>query len=529
MRTPARISCLTVGAALLLTRAPLPVRAEDSPAKAHYAEGMRLKREKKLAEAATEFEKALSLSPNHLDAHWAVAWVYAGTGDKAKAVAHFRKVLELEPNSQRATEARDAVARLQDAEPAAGGEPGTAPKPQPMEKLTTAEQVLEKCAAAYAGVDTLSARGTYSQNYRGSRAIERLLAVTLAYQRPNKFRVELADDTTGHSLVCDGQTLCLYLPILKQYTRSPAPPALSFTGEGHQSYFVGKFLPLPMQLLASERPLGTLKQRASQTALVGEETLRLGDPATPVLTYHVRLTLDRTPGNVMGMARNVSTAELWVDAASFMVRKYAGELDPTALSSNPRFNAWGGEGTLLITEIYHTAVVDQPVSDTLFTFTPPNDQVRLVKAFEIPGLQLAGTDLEGKKMVDFTLHAADGKTYSLGDFTGRPTVLCFWNSGQADSRTLLPLLDKLVKEFENDRLVVLGVCVEAGGGAEQLVDELKIAHPTLWDPRAEVTRQFGAFIQPMLAFLDKLGVARGVLRGPQTEESLREKLKTIGL
>ena len=61
MRTPARISCLTVGAALLLTRAPLPVRAEDSPAKAHYAEGMRLKREKKLAEAATEFEKALSL------------------------------------------------------------------------------------------------------------------------------------------------------------------------------------------------------------------------------------------------------------------------------------------------------------------------------------------------------------------------------------------------------------------------------------------------------------------------------------
>jgi peroxiredoxin/outer membrane lipoprotein-sorting protein len=508
---------------------PLPTRAEDSPAMAHYDQGMRLKKEKKLAEAATELEKALSLSPAHVDAHWALAWVYAGTGEKTKAVAHFRKVFELEPNSQRATEAREAVARLGSAEPAPGAETGTAPKPQPVEKLTTAEQVLEKCAAAHAGVDTLSARGTYSQNYRGLRGIERLMAVTLAYQRPNKFRVELADDTTGHALVCDGQMLTTYLPILKQYTQGAAPPALSFKGEGIQSYLVGKFLPLPMQLLASESPLDTLKQGATQAALVGEETLRLGEPATPVPTYHVRLTVDRTPGNVMGMARNVTTTDLWIDAASFMVRKYAGELDPTALRSNPRFNAWGGEGTLLVTEIYHTALVDQPVSDTLFAFAPPNDQVRLVKTFEIPGLQLAGTDLEGKKTVDFTLHAADGKTYSLRDFTGRPTVLCFWNSMQPDSRTLLPLLDKLVKEFENGRLVVLALCVEAGGGAKQLVDELKIAHPTLWDPRAEVTRQYGAFIQPTLVFLDKLGVARAVLRGPQEEQALREKLRTIGL
>lgn len=103
-------------AALLLTclgpgarRVQADVAAE---AKQHYEAGLKLKQAKQFAKAAEELEAALKIEKDYTDAHWALGWVYSALGRKPEAVAEFKEVLRLVPDTPRAKEARDAIKRL---------------------------------------------------------------------------------------------------------------------------------------------------------------------------------------------------------------------------------------------------------------------------------------------------------------------------------------------------------------------------------------------------------------------------------
>lgn len=108
-----------------------PQERDPEKAAKHYQAGMSLKQEKKLAEAAHEFGQAIADDPDHLDAHWALAWTYASLEQNQMAVSEFEQVKRLAPpGSQKAKEAQEAMERL-------GGEPAQpemGPAPEAMEK-----------------------------------------------------------------------------------------------------------------------------------------------------------------------------------------------------------------------------------------------------------------------------------------------------------------------------------------------------------------------------------------------------------
>jgi Tfp pilus assembly protein PilF len=86
--------------------------ADPGKAEQHYQEGLALKQAGRLAEAHAALRAALEADPNHVDAHWARAWVLIELGDRDGAKSEFRKVLELAPTGDKAADAQAALERL---------------------------------------------------------------------------------------------------------------------------------------------------------------------------------------------------------------------------------------------------------------------------------------------------------------------------------------------------------------------------------------------------------------------------------
>jgi hypothetical protein len=100
-------------------------RAEES-----YRNGLKLKKAKKLQQAASEFQAATMGNRDHLDAHWALAWTYAALDQRPFAGMSFREVLRLAPpGSTKAKEAKKALDRLDKGAPSAS--PMGLPAPMP--------------------------------------------------------------------------------------------------------------------------------------------------------------------------------------------------------------------------------------------------------------------------------------------------------------------------------------------------------------------------------------------------------------
>jgi len=81
-------------------------------AQQHYEQGLRLKRAGRHAEAAEHLGAATQADPQHVEAHWALAWVLIELNNRDGAAQAFRKVIELAPETEKAEEARKALARL---------------------------------------------------------------------------------------------------------------------------------------------------------------------------------------------------------------------------------------------------------------------------------------------------------------------------------------------------------------------------------------------------------------------------------
>jgi len=89
-----------------------PASANTEAAQQHHAEGLRLKQARQWQEAAAELRAAVEADPNHVEAHWALAWVLIELKEPQQAAGEFRKVIELSPGSGKAAEAEKALARL---------------------------------------------------------------------------------------------------------------------------------------------------------------------------------------------------------------------------------------------------------------------------------------------------------------------------------------------------------------------------------------------------------------------------------
>jgi beta-lactamase superfamily II metal-dependent hydrolase len=86
--------------------------ATRQKAERHYQQGVTYKQNKAYARAIDELRQTLQLNPEHVGAHWVLAWVYVAQEEKAAAAGHFREVVRLAPDTDQGQEAKAALERL---------------------------------------------------------------------------------------------------------------------------------------------------------------------------------------------------------------------------------------------------------------------------------------------------------------------------------------------------------------------------------------------------------------------------------
>jgi cytochrome c biogenesis protein CcmG/thiol:disulfide interchange protein DsbE len=117
---------------------------------------------------------------------------------------------------------------------------------------------------------------------------------------------------------------------------------------------------------------------------------------------------------------------------------------------------------------------------------------------------------------------------TLASLHGKPAVINFWASWCEPCRRESPELQRLYRSLHG-RVGVVGVDYsDAAGNARSFVREFHLTSPMLSDPDGKVGDRYGVTGLPMTAILDPQGRIVQLLRGPQTETSVRAALRPSG-
>lgn len=131
-----RLMPLTLAVLALLAVTTLAFAQADVGAQ--IAQAKQLKQQRRLPEAQRLLEQVLAQAPQNADAHYLLAWVLVGQGKNEPAAEHFRKAIELAPNTVMAADAAKALQRMGlsvgTPAPAPAPAPGPAPAPAPAQQ-----------------------------------------------------------------------------------------------------------------------------------------------------------------------------------------------------------------------------------------------------------------------------------------------------------------------------------------------------------------------------------------------------------
>jgi peroxiredoxin len=131
---------------------------------------------------------------------------------------------------------------------------------------------------------------------------------------------------------------------------------------------------------------------------------------------------------------------------------------------------------------------------------------------------------------DFTLKSRNGENIKLSELRGEVVMINFWASWCAPCRQEMPLLEALYKKYSDLGFVLLGVNVEEDSTqANQLLKEIPVTFPILYDNRNEVTKLYNVVAMPSTMLVDRDGKMRFLHRGylPGDEEEYAKQVKAL--
>lgn len=115
---------------------------------------------------------------------------------------------------------------------------------------------------------------------------------------------------------------------------------------------------------------------------------------------------------------------------------------------------------------------------------------------------------------DFTLKSRNGENVKLSELRGDVVMINFWASWCAPCRQEMPLLEDMHKKYNDLGFVLLGVNVEEdSSSAEDLLREVPVSFPILYDPTNKVTKLYNVVAMPSTIMVDRDGNMRYLHRG----------------
>jgi thiol-disulfide isomerase/thioredoxin len=113
---------------------------------------------------------------------------------------------------------------------------------------------------------------------------------------------------------------------------------------------------------------------------------------------------------------------------------------------------------------------------------------------------------------------------TLESLRGKPSAVNFWASWCDPCRKETPELERLYWSLHGEAQLIGVDYSDARDSAEAFIREFGVTYPVLRDPDGQVGDRYGVTGLPTTAILNSKGQIVQLLRGPQTEDSVREAL-----
>jgi len=270
----------------------------------------------------------------------------------------------------------------------------------------SAQEILTRTAAIYKNLRSYQFR-VIVQTVQGPNISERHFTESGA--GPGRYRVQ-NDDPLGELRVGDGKAEWVFNPAAREYVKTTATAGTATT--------IGDF--------------GQIDQHVTGASIAREELFAVDGKPKPI--YVVDVTRDQWPKGALAGAGH---AMYRMDKSTFAVYKVI---------------YYASRATEIV--LYSPVKWDQPVPESLFTFTPPAS-ARKVSAAATP--EVRSSPIAGAEAPDFTLPDAGGHSVHLRDLRGKVLVVDFWATWCPPCRAQMPILQRMQTELASKGLVVLGL------------------------------------------------------------------------
>ena len=143
---------------------------------------------------------------------------------------------------------------------------------------------------------------------------------------------------------------------------------------------------------------------------------------------------------------------------------------------------------------------------------------------------LASSSLEGQRAPDFVLKSSAGENLRLSEHRGDVVMINFWATWCGPCRQEMPLLDDLYNRYERVGFTLLGVNIDDDSRrAMQMIEELGVSFPVLFDERKEVSQLYDVQAMPVTVLVDREGNVRYVHHGykPGYEENYLTEIRSL--
>ena len=143
---------------------------------------------------------------------------------------------------------------------------------------------------------------------------------------------------------------------------------------------------------------------------------------------------------------------------------------------------------------------------------------------------LASSGLEGQAAPDFALKSSNGENLRLSEFRGDVVMVNFWATWCGPCRQEMPLLDELYSRYQRVGFNLLGVNIDDDSRrAMQMVEELGVNFPVLFDARKEVSKLYEVEAMPVTVIIDRQGTVRYVHHGykPGYEDKNLDQIRSL--
>ena len=143
---------------------------------------------------------------------------------------------------------------------------------------------------------------------------------------------------------------------------------------------------------------------------------------------------------------------------------------------------------------------------------------------------LAASDLTGQSAPDFALKSSSGENLRLSEYRGDVVMVNFWATWCGPCRQEMPLLDQLYTRYQRVGFSLLGVNIDDDSSkAMNMVSELGVSFPVLFDARKDVSRLYEVEAMPVTVLIDREGMVRYVHHGyePGIEEKYLDQIRSL--